>query len=109
MLKPADIILVHFPFTKNKKKEYKIRPVLLLEVIKHEVSLYKVCQITKTDRSDKFIGSWIDDETKLSVLGLKENSFINLQNVLYTTKPYIIKKIGTHPDLENLLFLLEDF
>jgi len=103
MYKPGDIVIITFPYKDKGKYFIKQRPVLILEILNLKHKLYKVCQITTKNRSDKLKGHWIKKNSNIGKsMGLNHDSFINLTYTINITQPYIIYKIGKYPDLHNL-------
>ena len=65
--------------------------------------IFKLAQITSTDRRDKLIGLWITkNSSEGKQMGLLTDSFINLSNTVNVKKFVIVKYIGSCPLMDEI-------
>ena len=115
MYKSGDIVLVLFPFTKKNSQNLnetlaKLRPALIIDVSQTNtgVSVYNVCQITHTDRSNQHKGIWFQVGQKFFIkTGLSQNSFFNVTNRIDITEYFIKQKIGYFVEMDKIKVLIE--
>jgi len=78
----------------------KIRPGLVVSI--DSETIYVICKITKTDRSDRFPGEWVPLGSQLqSEMGLHEGSFIDISNIKQIPRSLIRGKMGEYPEWED--------
>ena len=87
----GDIVTVLFPY--REKEGAKVRPALIIREDCAEE--YYLCQITTKNKSDKFAGKWItEDSPEDELMGIIGNSFVNYENRILLNKRFVFKKIG---------------
>jgi hypothetical protein len=101
---PGDVLTVYYPFREDPAR-FTRRPALFIRDNKN--GTYKMCQITRTNRTGEIKGEWIDKSSKeYKEMGLKMPSFINLENILDVPKSMVLwGPIGKYEDIERLLEL----
>lgn len=98
---PGDIIIVWFPFEEDISKG-KPRPAMVISI--EDTNSYRVCQITKTNKTNKNRGQWIEKGTELyNSMGCDCECFINLDNIITVDKRLIrVGQAGVYPNVEDL-------
>ena len=100
-LQPGDAILCKFPYREDHAK-YTVRPGLLTRVVQPGI-LFKVAQITSTDRSGELPGLMIKASSKEGrAMRLRNDSFINLANILPLQSYMIERLIGICPSMNQV-------
>jgi len=96
----GDIVIVTFPY-RERDGRAKQRPALIIR--EDCADEYYLCQITKTNRSDKLAGKWITVDTpEGKQMGITENSFVNYENRILLNKRLVFGRIGTYPFIDEL-------
>ena len=101
MYQPGDVVLCKFPFRQDPS-QFTVRPALVMRVINNWIS-YKLAQITSTDRRDKLCGAWIKQKSNEGMkMRLRNDSFINLSNILEVPAFGISRLLGNCPVMADL-------
>ena len=101
MFQPGDVITVKYYFN-GDAGPFKLRPALILQVLQPG-AVFKIAQITTTNRSHELCGIWVDDKSKeFRAMGLKSSSFVNLSNLKTVPFSLIHKLIGKCPLMNEL-------
>ena len=95
----GDVVTVQFPFSDGIGS--KIRPAV---VIREEYAdEYLICQITKSNRSDKLQGFWIlMDSEEGKKMGIKFDSFVNADHTVILKSFMFNSRIGYFPYIDEL-------
>lgn len=99
---PGDIVLCNFR-RQETPSITEPRPGLILSF---NDGIYKIAQITSTDRRNQLKGRWIDDKSEEGIkMKLKNPSFINLENVarISNMSKGIIRYLGHCPLMDELI------
>ncbi|MFN8886656.1 MAG: type II toxin-antitoxin system PemK/MazF family toxin, partial [Cyclobacteriaceae bacterium] len=101
MYRVGDVVLCNFPYREDPTQFTK-RPALVMKVTNAGLS-YMLAQITSTNRTDSLTGFWIEvTSKKWSSMGLKNDSFINLSNILEVPSFGIIRLLGTCEQMQEI-------
>ena len=101
MYQVGDVVLCRFPFREDPT-QFTNRPALVMRVINNGLS-YKLAQITTTNRTGRQHGFWIEMKTDMwKSMRLKQDSFINLSNILEVPSFAIAKLIGTCQQMKEI-------
>jgi len=104
----GDVVLVNFPWTNEDGTiSYKIRPAIVREFSGDKERV--IIQITSKNRSDKLPGIWVlKDSNEGQEMGLKADSFINVEIQAEIEFRDILRSIGTCPYMEEIERLIEE-
>lgn len=101
----GDVVLCKFPYREDPLK-FSNRPALVMSV---EGNTYNLAQITCTDRSNKLVGVWLSKTSNEAMqMRLKEDSFINLSNILPVKEFAIMRLLGACPIMDKLKDLCDE-
>ncbi|MDA3821376.1 MAG: type II toxin-antitoxin system PemK/MazF family toxin [Bacteroidales bacterium] len=90
---PGDVVSCYFPF--DDKAVAKLRPGLVIGI--DSETIYVVSKITSKDRSKNYPGEIIPAGSELQkIMGLDQESFINMGNIKRLPKTMIKDKIGVY-------------
>lgn len=104
---PGDIIIARFPYQEDPAK-FKVRPALVLS--DEGGGKYRICKITKTNRTGKHPGDWVVAASIVGrEMGLNEDSFIDLKRLITVPNSFIVHKISPTGEYTELNELLKKF
>ena len=99
--KRGDVVLVKYPWEEDGRIFFKKRPGVVLEELADRESLIIKC--THVNRSDKLLGIWVLANSKEGLeMGILENTFINLTEMLELKNSEIDRVIGYCPFIDRI-------